>query len=265
MKLNYIKASPSQNMTAFITSDVPPADYARVASVVMDYEYLHVEQVGFIVESKHKETILRLEMSGGEFCGNALLSAGAYCLYKDLSDSDVVLLETSGSDKVLECHVIKRNENLFVSKAEMPQAIGEKDITIVVEGQSISGKLVQLEGITHFITHYWPAKTEYPLILEALLDEVVDKAIGIIPYRKKEEGKYDIVPFVYVTDTGTQVFERACGSGTLALGITLADGEKGLQFQVYQPGGMINVEIGDKNYISTEVQFTSEGIVNMAL
>lgn len=107
MRLNFVKASPSQNMTAFITDYVTPSMYVPVANKLMDYEYLHVEQVGFIVGPKEKDAVLRLEMSGGEFCGNALLSAAAYCTHKALTNKEEFYLETSGSDTPLKCQVMK--------------------------------------------------------------------------------------------------------------------------------------------------------------
>ncbi len=263
MKLNFVKVSPSKNMTVFITDYVAPARYAEIATPLMDLEYLGAEQVGFIVEPTNKECILRLEMSGGEFCGNAVLSAAAFCNYKGLSKENVFSIETSGSDFPLECFVEEKSPTHFEARAEMPHPISINDIVVSLNGRSISGNVVKFDGITHFLTDYWPSKDDFSSLIEAVNEKIEDKAIGIIPYRRLMENEYEIWPFVYVTETGSRFFEQACGSGSLALGVYLSMKNKEDRLKIHQPGGIIKVEIGDKSYISTDVRFTSEGFVNL--
>ncbi|MCO0599967.1 hypothetical protein NGI46_21455 [Peribacillus butanolivorans] len=265
MKLNFVKVSPSQNMTVFITNHVAQAHYAQIANTIMNYEYLNAEQVGFLVAPKNKNSILRLEMSGGEFCGNAILSAAAYCYYKGFCKDNSFLLETSGSETPLACDIEVKSPSVFEARAEMPQPIYTKDVVVNINGNSISGSIVQLKGITHFLTEFWPSKDDFRLILEAVTKKIEDKAIGIIPYRRLMENEYEVLPFVYVKETGSRFFERACGSGTLALGVYLAKKNKECKFKIHQPGGIINVEIGIKNYISTDVRFTCEGFADVNL
>ncbi len=69
----------------------------------MGDEFLHAEQAIFLVQPQTKGAVLRLEMSGGEFCSNAVLSAVAYCSYKELVKDHTYLLEISGLDFPLEC------------------------------------------------------------------------------------------------------------------------------------------------------------------
>ncbi|WP_142927232.1 hypothetical protein [Bacillus sp. PK3_68] len=263
MKLDFIKASPSQNITALITNYVAPAHYAAIANTIMGYEYLNAEQVGFIVSPKRDDSVLRLEMSGGEFCGNAILSAAAYCLYKGLSTETRFLLESSGSDTQLACEVNVKSPSFFEAKAEMPNPLSIKELAVNANDHPVIGSLVRLEGITHFLTDRWLCEEEFELILKKLLEKVDDKAIGIIPYKKLTKNEYEIRPFVYVKETGSKFFERACGSGTLALGVHLTQDNQDHTFIVHQPGGIIHVEAGKKNSISTNVRFTSEGTVNL--
>lgn len=265
MRLNFIKASPSQNMTIFITNYVSPENYGRIANVIMGYEYLNAEQVGFIVPPTDKKSVLRLEMSGGEFCGNAVLSAAAYCYYKGLYDKKTFFLEASGTESPIICEIEVKDATRYEVKAEMPQPIGMWDTVLNIKQNRIPGSIVQLNGITHFLTEFWPCKNDFEPILEAVAEKIQDKALGVIPYKKFGEGKYEILPFVYVKSTGSKFFERACGSGTLALGINMAKKNNEYSLKVYQPGGMISVEIGAKNYISTNVRFTCEGYVDIDL
>ncbi|ASN06425.1 hypothetical protein [Virgibacillus necropolis] len=265
MRLNFVKVSPSKNMTVFITNYVEPIHYAEIANTIMDYEYLNAEQVGFIVAPENKKSVLRLEMAGGEFCGNAILSAAAYCSYKGLSKNNRFLLETSGSESPLACVVEVKSPSHFEAKAEMLHPISTNEIVISLNGRSISGSVVQLEGITHFLTDFWPSKNDFNLLIEAVTKKIEDKAIGIIPYRRLMEKEYEIWPFVYVKETGSRFFEQACGSGSLALGVYLSKKNKEYKLKIHQPGGIINVETGVKNYISTDVRFTCEGFVNLDL
>lgn len=260
MKLDFVKISPSQNMTVFVTSDVDPKDYANVGNTLMAYDYVNAEQAGFIVDPVNKNTILRLEMSGGEFCGNAVLAAAAYSVYKGLTTENQFFIEASGADLPLLCDVEMKSEVLYHAKGEMPQALSTEDTVISLHGRNISGTLVKLEGITHFVINVWPDKDDFQEILSAINEITEDKAIGIIPYRHINNETYEIRPFISVTNTGSTFFERSCGSGTLALGIYLAHQSDENIFAIQQPGGTIDVEIGTKNYISTDVQITCEGV-----
>ncbi|WP_066299949.1 hypothetical protein [Bacillus sp. FJAT-29937] len=264
MKLNFVKISPSKNMTVIITNYVDPTHYSQIASTIMDYEYVNAEQVGFIATPKSRESLLRLEMSGGEFCGNALLGAAAYCHYNGLTEKKSFFLETSGAESPLVCLVEAKSSNHFVAKAEMPDPLSIKELVINLNGRSITGSCVQLDGITHFLTDYWPSEDDFNLIIEEASKKIQNKAIGVIPYRRLAEKEYEIWPFVYVKETGSRFFEQACGSGSLAVGIYLSKGKED-KFNIHQPGGIINVETGVKSYISTDVRFTCEGIANINL
>ncbi|GLY11670.1 hypothetical protein [Pseudobacillus badius] len=260
MKLDFVKASPAQNMTVLITNHPPAARYAAIANTVMSYEYAHAEQVGFLVSPQTADAVLRLEMSGGEFCGNAVLTAAAYCLYKGITVNGCFLLESSGANQPLACEVTKKSSSFFEAKAEMPAPLSVEALTVHADSRAVAGHLVRLDGITHFLTSCWLNEEEFEPVLKQLIGNIDDKAIGIIPYRKLTNEAYEIRPFVYVKETGSQFFERACGSGTLALGVYL--GEK-RPLTVHQPGGVIYVETGEKNFIATTVRFTCEGVINL--
>ena len=61
---------PAGNVTAIVCSDVPAAERARVAAQILRLPELGIEQVAFLTEPRSGGEI-RLEMMGGEFCGNA--------------------------------------------------------------------------------------------------------------------------------------------------------------------------------------------------
>ena len=77
MKLDMAVLNPAGNITLIVTTAVDKAAYADIAGKLLNMPELRGEQVGFLTQPKHGGAI-RLEMMGGEFCGNALRSTGYY-------------------------------------------------------------------------------------------------------------------------------------------------------------------------------------------
>ena len=73
--MNYIKADPQGNITAIVTDPSDPEDRIQIASGIMEKDRT-VEQVAFVIAPENGSDI-SIEMAGGEFCGNAALSAAA--------------------------------------------------------------------------------------------------------------------------------------------------------------------------------------------
>ena len=77
MKLQFVKLDPTGNTTILVSTPVPRADQPRVAELLMADENLCAEQVGFIEAPTLPGACARLQMAGGEFCGNDSMSLGA--------------------------------------------------------------------------------------------------------------------------------------------------------------------------------------------
>ena len=91
---------PAGNVTAIVCSDVPAAERARVAAQILRLPELGIEQVAFLTAPRSGGEI-RLEMMGGEFCGNALRCAGFYqALRTGAQGKSCVFAEISGADGV---------------------------------------------------------------------------------------------------------------------------------------------------------------------
>lgn len=260
MELNYIKASPCSNTTVFILDYAEKHNRGKIASVVMDYDHLCAEQLGYIVPSNSKEAVLRLEMSGGEFCGNALLSAAAYVRHKKLTKEENFFLESSGVDGLLSCKSVATAHGKYLSEAQMPDDYSVSNLSIDSSIGELTGSLISWNGISHFVFEGTLPNNAYDEIMSSIIKKCQNSAYGIIPYVAKGAAEYVIAPFVYVPETGSRVFERACGSGSLSLAVALANG-KSRKITVRQPGGEIRVSVGEKNYISAEVFFSCEGKV----
>jgi len=243
-----------------VTGYCPIRYYFAVAEKAMSYDYLHAEQVGFLVPPRSKDAVIGLEMAGGEFCGNATLSAAACAVYKGLTDSQVFYIDSSGSDKPIKCRVEKVSDYCFNASSTMPKAKRIESMEFELSKKIVRGSLLEFEGISHFVLEAEDDFAEYMELIKALNQVVDASAIGIIPYRKLTDKAYKIKPFVHVKAIDSNVFEQGCGSGSLALGIYLKQAYGiSKEIEVDQPGGIIRVGLGDEIYIATDVKITCEG------
>lgn len=259
MRLHFIKASPCRNTTVFITDPAAPAAYAKIARLAMSAEYLAAEQAGFLVAPQDPKSVLRLAMSGGEFCGNATLALAALAVRQGLTDGTAFFVECSGAAQPLACTVRALPNGHWRARAEMPAGAGVRPLTLRVGETVYTGGVVELPGISHFVLPGPLAREQYAPLMEQLAAATVAEAYGVIPYTLVCEGTCRIVPYVYVPAAGSRVFEQACGSGSLSLGLWLHEQQGTAQLVVEQPGGELLVEAGAHSFIAAEVYFPCEG------
>ena len=82
MKINYCYVNPGGNPTVLVLTKVLLQSQAHVAKRIMLLLPKTLEQVGFIEPAKDPAARFRLQMMGGEFCGNAARAAGAFLASK---------------------------------------------------------------------------------------------------------------------------------------------------------------------------------------
>ena len=73
MKLNILRADPAGNITIFVLDPIEKAQRAAIAEQIMAIPFLKAEQVGYACPPEDGVDG-RMEMMGGEFCGNATRS-----------------------------------------------------------------------------------------------------------------------------------------------------------------------------------------------
>jgi diaminopimelate epimerase len=241
MKLDYTIWDPTKNITLLVSTPVPRMEQAGIAAKLMS-ERPRVEQVGFLEDAVLPGAVLRLQMMGGEFCGNASMSAAAYAARQDGLSSLDIPLEVSGYSGLLRCRLDRRDDGLWgtvnmplparISTAALP---GVGDVPAVV-----------FDGITHCIV---PASAVTREAAEAAIGPLCaalgTDACGILLC---DESAAAFAPLVYVRSTGTAVWESGCGSGSAAVGAYLAsrrDASKTTGLR--QPGGTITVFAEWKN------------------
>ena len=271
MELKYVKADPSGNTTVFILSPVPRKFYAMTAEVVMSMPFLAAEQVGYVTPSKNQPNRRRMEMMGGEFCGNASRSFAAWqALYdigtdtfKNFSTKEITLdIDVSGSDKILQAVVHNTN-----SAYSCNVALGMPIPKWICEGENPQlgqYSIVSFVGITHIILWNRAPQENDIEISKTFLGElgVSTDAFGVMFYQTTNN---KLTPVVSIAKVGSLIWENSCGSGSTAVAAALSHRKKsGVDLLLHQPGGDLSVKVDwnekiNRIFLSGEIRFTSSG------
>lgn len=268
MILDFVKMSPAENMTVFIINKLDRKDHIRIAKKLMKNSSIGCEQVGFIEESLNGSS-LRLQMMGGEFCGNASRSFAAYMVHKrypmilkEKGGSYSIPLEVSGLEKELIIKVKETpTENIYYSSVIMPLPERIEEVEFITNDKSINSTRVDFPGITHYIVDNSQIGNR-PLFFQLVKDKMKEKnydAFGIMYY---DFQRSYLEPLVYVKDTDTLIWERSCASGTCALGVSMSHKIKGsINYEIEQPGGTLGVHVVYEN--NTVSSISLDGLVEI--
>lgn len=240
MKLKFAKLNPTENMTILVTSPVIREEQPRIAHALMGADSIGAEQVGFVEKACFPGAAARLQMMGGEFCGNASMSLAALLAYEqNLPDSaeTVYPLEVSGVEGIVNCRIARRG-SVFLGTVRMPlpESVSEVELD-----PGLRLPVVRFPGIAQVIVFEnrmdsAAARAVIPRWCRALDAD----ALGIL---LTDESMNRIRPLVYVRETDSSVWERGCGSGTAALGAYAACKSQGnVEIDISQPGGVIRVK-----------------------
>lgn len=224
---------PAGNVTAIVCSDVPAAERARVAAQILRLPELGIEQVAFLTEPRSGGEI-RLEMMGGEFCGNALRCAGFYqALRTGAQGKSCVFAEISGADGV---------QPVMADTAEgTASTVMPLPLSVQPAGWAdVQAARVTFAGITHFVIDC--AQPDETLVQRAIAAAPGASAVGAI-FLDRAHGS--IKPVVFVRETASCVTENSCASGSVATAVVLtADFADGItEIGIGQPGGTLEVGV----------------------
>ena len=224
---------PAGNVTAIVCSDVPAAERARVAAQILRLPELGIEQVAFLTEPRSGGEI-RLEMMGGEFCGNALRCAGFYqALRNGAQGKSCVFAEISGADGV---QAVMADTAEGTASTVMPLPLSVQP----AGWADVQAARVTFAGITHFVIDC--AQPDETLVQRAIAAAPEASAVGAI-FLDRAHGS--IKPVVFVRETGSCVAETSCASGSVAAAVVLtADFADGItEIGIGQPGGTLEVGV----------------------
>ncbi|MDL2271611.1 hypothetical protein LJC23_01080 [Desulfovibrio sp. OttesenSCG-928-I05] len=278
MDIRFVKMSPTQNMTILVENPVPRELHHQVASALMGYDNVFAEQVGYIEPAADPRAWGRLQMMGGEFCGNATMCLAALLVMDKAAAPSgrpgeagtggtiEVPLEVSGADGLVSVDVTLQATGARCS-LEMPAPESVESHTLTLDGHDYHADAVTFAGITHLIVDKDTVpgdKTAFAESTAAAWQQRYNaEAVGVMLYDKESNA---ITPLVHVASTQSYVWERGCGSGTAAVGAWLATKAAGtVTADIAQPGGVISVrgEFADgrvrKVVISGDVKLVARG------
>lgn len=238
MILDYTVMDPTGNITVLVTAPVPAADQPRAAAAILAAEP-DAEQVGFVCVGDAPDGEIALRMAGGEFCGNATMSAAAlHCMHWSLPAA-TVRVRVSGTSEPVTVEAERQPGGGYACAVDMPRPAAVEEANLTLEGRAYRLPLVRFEGISHLIlpgdfdraaaeraARSWCAR----LGAEALGCMLLDERAGAM------------APLVCVPVGDTLYWERSCASGSAAVGAYLAR-RSGAETDVSlsQPGGILRV------------------------
>lgn len=224
---------PAGNVTAIVCSDVPAAERAHVAAQILRLPELGIEQVAFLTAPRSGGEI-RLEMMGGEFCGNALRCAGFYqALRNGAQGKSCVFAEISGADGV---QPVMADTAEGTASTVMPLPLSVQS----AGWADVQAARVTFAGITHFVIDC--AQPDETLVQRTIAAAPEASAVGAI-FLDRAHGS--IKPVVFVRETASCVAENSCASGSVAAAVVLtADFADGItEIGIGQPGGTLEVGV----------------------
>ncbi|MDR3255767.1 MAG: hypothetical protein LBT31_09390 [Synergistaceae bacterium] len=272
-EIKFVKMNPTENTTILVESPVPLERHAEVARALMSDVSVCAEQTGFIERPKNDEAWARLQMTGGEFCGNATMSLAAFLVWRNFSGELAkknsqkgrerkinVPLEVSGVKGVIECAITPR-DGFFLGTVRLSAPEGISDMELPIAGSRFVLTVVRLPGITHVIVPLEIFGSSGAVLRESALKAVDDwarildaEAFGVMLY---DADRCSITPLVHVRESETTVWERGCGSGSAAVGAYIAAvAKKSVISRVSQPGGLIEVDARYEGGLVADVSIT---------
>lgn len=243
MKIDYYIVDPTRNTTILADGNVPVAKQQEIANRLMEKERI-AEQVGFVsLAPKEKNIDVTLRMAGGEFCGNATMSAAAlFCDKARLPRGEEcdVNVRASGAAEPVKVHINVTESGRYHGTVNMPspKSIEYRDFSF--NGQLFHMPVVSFEGISHIIAEELRDREYAEQAVKQWCAELGCDALGLMLY-DAEQRRLD--PVVYVPAADTLFWESSCASGTTAVGAWLADksGEE-INMKLTEPGGELVIE-----------------------
>ena len=149
MRLKVLRADPAGNITLFVLSPVEKEYRAALAEKLMALERFKAEQVGYCCAIEDGVDG-HMEMSGGEFCGNATRAYGMLTAKNSgLCGKAHLTLRVSGCEHPVGVDVDMDNQT---ARSEMPLPVFVRREAV----GAVEGTLVHLGGIAHFVVKNVP-------------------------------------------------------------------------------------------------------------
>ena len=262
MNLDYVLLNPTGNMTILVETPVPAASQPFCAAALLAAEPT-AEQVGFLSPGRTVCDIA-LRMAGGEFCGNAAMSAAALFCEKT-GRRGIVRVRVSGVVDPVEVEVTPAPDGGFACTVEMPPVLGIETVSLRFGGRELRLPLVRCEGISHLIVTQPMERDFAEGAIKCWCAELGADGLGLLLL---DEAAKALTPLVYVPCGDTLYWEHSCASGTAAVGAYLAETAlKSVSALFAEPGGSLGVTAlpGGRTSLRGSVRITRQGSISLDL
>lgn len=234
--IRYALLDPTGNITVLVETPVPVPFQPSVAARLMEAEP-GAEQVGFLTFGENMSGI-RLRMAGGEFCGNAAMSAAALCAMDWKMSGGTLRVSVSGAADPVKVAVRALDDGSVRGTVRMPRPVS-------VGGERFPDgsvrPVVRFDGISHVVAESGLSREEAESVIAEWCRFLRADAVGIMLLDRVTG---TLSPLVYVPAAGTMCWERSCASGTTAVGAYLAAEAGGgpVSLTLREPGGCLTIE-----------------------
>lgn len=261
LEYNYI--DPTGNITILVESEVSQEEYINVSDYYFE-KHPACEQVGFIFRDFPGADI-RLQMAGGEFCGNATMSTGALYAEKTnlkIGETKNIKVKTSGAAEIVNVEISKLAESFYAGTVSMPCPVGFEYRDFSFDSKNYHLPVVEFQGMYHVIIEESMSKETAEAAVVKWCNELGCAGMGLMFLNEKEKA---LTPLVYVSAINTIYWEHSCASGTTATGYYLYKKYgKEINQMLKEPGGELGIHIINDNeiYLSGHVRFVDKGAVS---
>ena len=263
MELTYYLLDPTKNITILVDTPVPTFQQPFCGAKLMEQEQT-AEQVGFLSGSGTGYDIA-MRMAGGEFCGNATLSAAAlYAMQTGLLQGRVSVA-VSGAERPVAVEICAQPGGSYSGTVEMPLPRSIASIQLNLDGVDLFLPVVNFPGISHVILEIPVSKETVEQAVKGWCRTLNADSLGVMLLNRTE---CRLIPLVYVQEAGTLFWESSCASGTAAVGAYLAaEAGKPISVALKEPGGSLTVEAapGGAIRLTGTVKLVRKGTVTLSL
>ena len=254
--IDYSYADPTGNITILVRSFIPVEKQPELSAFLCSLEPA-CEQVGFIYYGD-PDCDIRLRMAGGEFCGNAVMSAAALFARENGAAKNAeisVSVRSSGSAGTIPVRIRPEEDGSFTGTVKMPLPDRFETVHLFFNGIPFSLPLVRFSGICHLIfPGHFPKEDAERAVVQWARD-LDAPALGLIQLDEKE---HVLTPLVFVPSVNTLYWEHSCASGTAAAAYYLSQRNGNpLAVGFKEPGGVLKAAVTNDHslFLSGHVRF----------
>lgn len=247
MDIKYSIFDPTGNITALVETRVANAEQPAIADEIMK-AHPQVEQVGFVYFVPGRPVPALLRMAGGEFCGNATMSAAALYLMRSGEETDSVRVNVSGVSRPIEVSLKAKDDGSYDAGVQMPEALEISIQKLRSNVADASMTVVRMEGISHIVIESFSGlyslkddKQAAEQLVRDWCSELGADCLGLM-FLEGDGTSWKLTPLVYVPGADTMFWENSCASGTAAVGMYMASKlEETVDMTIYEPAGTMRV------------------------